>query len=166
MERPIERALFFVQGRVEDLMLSMNKHEQVMTVQWLRQYWTFAFRTAKHWGRGPREWTADTLGFHAQPQLSLERSHVQADQQQQPSQCCRWSVHLVPEDWKELPYPGSPMFMTPDYCDETPSTRSFEKQISDHNVPDPEDQSTWRNWPEEFRAVPYEQKLAQALDLF
>ena len=30
---------------------------------WLYQFWFFPFKTAKHWGRGPRGWTAETLNF-------------------------------------------------------------------------------------------------------
>lgn len=30
---------------------------------WLYQFQFFAFKTAKFWGRGPRDWDAENLGF-------------------------------------------------------------------------------------------------------
>ncbi|KAE8448090.1 hypothetical protein EG329_009855 [Mollisiaceae sp. DMI_Dod_QoI] len=140
----IQRAQLFVQGRVEDLMLSMNRSEQRTTVQWLKQYWIFSFRTAKQWGWGPRDWTSNNLRFHnsrqTTPQRLLENSHAPVSQQLTPSQLCRWSVHLSDEDWDELSFVSS-----------------------GSETPDPEDESTWRIWPEYWETPPFEQKLAEAL---
>ena len=30
---------------------------------WMYQVWLFSFKTAKNWGRGPQNWTADILGL-------------------------------------------------------------------------------------------------------
>jgi hypothetical protein len=160
MKQTVERAQLFVQGRVEDLMLSMNRSEQQyvtlrnliakylcyfrMTVQWLKQYWNFSFRTAKNWGRGPREWTANSLGFYnsreAASQRFLESPRPQNHEKPRPSQLCRWSIHLDDEDWDEL------------------SSIS-----SGSETTDPEDESTWKPWPESWETPPFEQRLAEAL---
>jgi hypothetical protein len=31
---------------------------------WLYQFWLFSYKTVKHWGSGPTEWTRETLEFH------------------------------------------------------------------------------------------------------
>jgi len=39
-----------------------NSGNRVLTT-YMYQFWLFAFKTAKYWGHGPREWTADLLEF-------------------------------------------------------------------------------------------------------
>ena len=51
----IQRAQLFVEGRHAELMKSMNQAEQEKLSLWLYQCWFFAFKTAKYWGRGPRD---------------------------------------------------------------------------------------------------------------
>ncbi|KAF8853073.1 hypothetical protein BDZ45DRAFT_599053 [Acephala macrosclerotiorum] len=144
MRRIAERAQLFVKGRVEDLMVSMNSNEQKMTVQWLHQYYIFSYKTAKHWGWGPRQWSADSLGFYnsgeATRQMLLGGCHAQADQQIQPSQQCRWSIHLSKKDWDDL-----------------------ELISGGSATPDPEDESTWRKWPSSCEIPSFEQELTEAL---
>ena len=77
---PLIRAHVFLEGRICDLVKSMDSKEKEYrtlknaweilvnkscrtTFTWLNQFWLFGFQTAKSWGRGPRDWTAAELGF-------------------------------------------------------------------------------------------------------
>jgi hypothetical protein len=131
-----------------------------MTTTWLNQFWTFAFRTAKHWGRGPRDWTAGSLGFTSNrdpsaislrntPNYGLESPksttghQVHALSVPQPSPLCRWSIHVrEEEDYEPIPSPS------PD---------------SDHGYADPENQETWKEWPQSWRTPPFEEKIVAGL---
>jgi hypothetical protein len=44
----------------------MGQHIELsyrVILTWLYQFWLFSFQTAKNWGYGPRNWTADLLRF-------------------------------------------------------------------------------------------------------
>lgn len=46
---------------------------------WLYQFWLFAYRTAHHWGSGPRDWTRDLLEFQKHTEkLSLSAAPTPA----------------------------------------------------------------------------------------
>jgi hypothetical protein len=80
---------------------------------WLYQFWLFAFKTAKHWGVGPRYWDASLLGFNASsgqsPRIQSTgpdgvphntespgyRARAAEKQREplQPSPLCHWSIH-------------------------------------------------------------------------
>jgi hypothetical protein len=80
---------------------------------WLYQFWTFGFITAKHWGRGPRVWTANALWNERNSPTRSESHHFTSplpenSQNRRPrtpnitlvknvpsaSPLCRWSIHI------------------------------------------------------------------------
>jgi hypothetical protein len=107
----------------------------------------FAFKTAKHWGRGPPVWTADALRFtipnfssppsnHSttSPSFSRPRSlhnspnHVSLPT---PPTLCRWSVHCSAEN---IVYEND----DDSFKDRDPPEPAFQ---------DPTNESTWQEWP-------------------
>src|SRR6266496_1810058 len=85
---------------------------------WLYQFWFYAFKTAKYWGRGPQNWTAEILRFDkyegrgiapspntpghdvdtpgsAPTPGDLYMGDVDGfDMADTPSDLCRWSIHI------------------------------------------------------------------------
>ncbi len=100
---------------------------------WMYQFWYFSFKTAKHWGRGPQDWTAGMLGFddyHQQKTISgsspntpgmsvgTPATHFSSSGRemsgflsgngtQTPSSLCRWSIHCKTPSYKRIPSPPS-----------------------------------------------------------
>ena len=94
---------------------------------WMYQFWLFSFKTAKHWGRGPQDWTADILGFHkyrarraiggsvpCTPSDSAETpaaSHSTPANdagpgfKTEPTPLCRWSIHCAHIRYQRIPSP-------------------------------------------------------------
>ena len=98
---------------------------------WMYQFWLFSYKTAKHWGRGPKDWTADILGFHnyhhrttisiSSPNTpdagvgtpashftprSEEMASTNAESAaKEPSSLCRWSIHYKPIRYRRIPSP-------------------------------------------------------------
>jgi hypothetical protein len=77
---------------------------------WLYQFWLFSFKTAKHWGQGPRQWTSEKLGFSQSSALSLGLIGASPSTIQVapiPTQLCRWAVHFFQDDYEafNLPQP-------------------------------------------------------------
>lgn len=82
---------------------------------WLYQYWLFAFRTAKYWGKGPRKWSFELLRFDEFPDVNstpntpatlggIPEDHVMSGTEigigpnvrgieYEPLLLCRWSIH-------------------------------------------------------------------------
>ena len=98
---------------------------------WMYQFWLFSFKTAKHWGRGPQNWTADILGFQDYRQRTtisisspntpgagvgtpasqftpsndgLANNNAESDTRE-PSSLCQWSIHCKPRRYKRLSTP-------------------------------------------------------------
>ena len=95
------------------------------------QFWLFAFKTAKHWGRGPQNWTASMLGFddyHQQTTVLISSPNTPAESKGTPtsqrtprnteindsslsntltlpSSLCRWSIHCREEEYDPIPSP-------------------------------------------------------------
>ena len=95
------------------------------------QFWLFSYKTAKHWGRGPRDWTADILGFdtyHQRTTISVsspstpgagvgtpasrftpgveETANLNTGNATRgPSSLCRWSIHYKRIPYERLPSP-------------------------------------------------------------
>lgn len=69
---------------------------------WLYQFWLFSFKTAKHWGHGPRRWTADSLGFSqfvaSSPGLIAASPSTMPDVPS-PTQLCDWAIHVLQDDY-------------------------------------------------------------------
>ena len=98
---------------------------------WMYQFWYFSFKTAKHWGRGPEDWTAGMLGFDDYyqqklisgsspntPGMSVGTPATQFSSSgrempdllngngtQTPSSLCRWSIHYQSPSYERIPSP-------------------------------------------------------------
>jgi len=113
---------------------------------WLYQYWVYAFKTAKSWGRGPREWDAETIGFNHQAQ-TIHPSQQQTFGWTPPPLCT--SVHHFPSN--EVPKePESPSVVTVDE----------EMEMDDLFL---DRQDTWKIWPSSWKKPPYETKILHGL---
>ena len=127
------------------------------TFTWLNQFWLFGFQTAKNWGRGPRDWTATELGFSQYqesaslslpntPRINAEspRELIHGEKygklESQPSQLCRWSIHVEDEEYEEV---LSPQF--------------------EHGFGGVQDDNTWKEWPQSWLNQPFEEKIISAL---
>ena len=125
---------------------------------WMYQFWYFSFKTAKHWGRGPQDWTADALGFNDYYQQKLisgsspntpgmsvdtpvnpnspgrrENPDLFAGSGiQTPSTLCRWSIHCVYRYYIEIPSPPS-----------SPSNVDIENEQAWPQWSDPQDSDTF-----------------------
>lgn len=104
---------------------------------WLYHFWLFSFKTAKHWGHGPQEWTADILGIdkfgpgklildsspttpatNPDTPMSISRNdHVNiiaTGSSTSPIMLCRWSIHYIERiRYERIPSPPlqSPVYM-------------------------------------------------------
>ncbi|KAK7931180.1 hypothetical protein PG985_001892 [Apiospora marii] len=145
------RAASLLDGRYEDFLAGMSANEQRLSIAWLGQFWYFSLKTFKHWGKGPRFWTASMLQFgdllhssssedapdavvgcHAHsPDLCYICSDVQPSLE--PSALCRWSIHVSEEG---ILY------------DESPSPLAEFLEDEDFNNPE-----NWPSWPEESPAA-------------
>ena len=135
--------------------------------KWLYEFWFFAFKTAKHWGRGPQQWNAEILRFNIHqatspthlpgtPKTGLEGS-IQRQAHEgplrninpkdveplpTPSPLCRWTIHYQPsvefEDWQSR----------------TPSPEPD---------PDPLNEETWKPWPNTWCQPPIQEKLLNGI---
>ena len=129
-------------------------------------YWLFAFKTAKHWGRGPQDWTASNLGFDDYPQRAtvlisspttppaniitpasqpIPRNDEFLDStfmiaEQMPSALCRWSIHFPNVRYKPSP-PRSLM-----------------------EVLDLDNKENWPTWPRSTNWKGYTEKLSENLE--
>lgn len=136
---------------------------------WLYQFWMYAFKTTKYWGRGPRHWTADLLKFenfkatdvistprspvagfenmlhepfHSAVPQSFNQSLVQTKLVKQPSPLCRWSIHYK----NKIKY---------ERCrSPTPSPES--------NI-DESDEAAWKPWPSSETGSSLHETLTQGL---
>ena len=132
------------------------------------QYWLFAFKTAKHWGRGPQDWTASILGFDDDPQQATglisspnapasridiltsppaSRKDEMVDAtftsaKNLPSSLCRWSVHCPFIDYDPIPSPP---------------------RAPVQNI-DLDDEENWPTWPPSPSLKPYTEKLIDSLE--
>ena len=135
-----------------------------MISKWLYQFWIYGFKTAKCWGRGPRNWDAESLRLNVFPAISPaptsstpgpeveatdgaqdfpERNNPNvSDITLEPSPLCRWSIHYH----NPLRYqPCRSRTPTPD-----PS-------------PDPLDEATWKPWPSSWQEPSYQTRLLNNL---
>lgn len=136
---------------------------------WLYQFWVYAFKTAKYWGRGPRDWTLDLLRFeqfktaglvqsprspvtnfetmvrqhfHSVMPQSARRSLDETSLIAKPSPLCRWSIHYS----NNMKY-------------EACKTRT----PSPERDRDPLDEAAWRPWPSSDINPSMSQKLTVGL---
>lgn len=169
MKKAVDRAHLFISGRHQDLIRSMGTEERQTMSTWLYQFWFFSFKTAKHWGRGPRDWTAETLNFgtyqetvqislpstpsimmngnseqrdHSEPSpLNASASHIPPI----PSQMCRWVIHLTLENAKA-------------------GVENYVSSPQESHIPDPQDETTWTGWPKAWHRPQFHEKLRNGLE--
>lgn len=131
---------------------------------WLHEFWLFAFKTAKFWGRGPRAWNAHNLGFVVDPSvlsvlspfsttmnLSAAGSPMAVDTPEstnlekppgallKPSPLCKWSIHILQERYEPAPSPAE--------------SESLEF-----------DEATMRGWPTAWSEPSFDQRLQDNLE--
>ena len=131
------------------------------------QFWLFSYKTAKHWGRGPQNWTADILGFqnyHQRGTISLSspstpgagvgtpasqltprgdemaNTNMESDERE-PSSLCRWSIH-----YKSIPYENSPL-----------NPGSPPEDVDVH------DEDNWPEWSASSLSMGFSEKLCDNL---
>lgn len=164
----IERTRLFVQGRQMDLLRSLERPQRIALSMWMYQYWLFAFKTAKHWGRGPQDWTATILCFdkyHQQTTVSITSPNTPAasigtpvslptprtddmvnptlaNTVQMPSPLCRWSVHCREELYQRIPSP--------------PPSPAVNLDLND--------EESWPSWPDSHDSSEYTRKLSDNLE--
>ncbi|KAH5512257.1 hypothetical protein HBI26_120050 [Parastagonospora nodorum] len=109
----VERASMFAQGHHEKLLTLLNGEERRTLSDWLHEYWFFCFKTAKHWGKGPKTWTAELLEFDGyQPTAhrglpgtpqDLMSPATPDDNEPRPSDLCRWYIHVPRQSYVPIP---------------------------------------------------------------
>ena len=133
---------------------------------WLHQFWLFAFKTAKHWGKGPTDWTAEILHFdeyHCRRTIvdsnpttpgdmatpashSSSRSHERhvpgVSVPAEPPSLCRWSIHCKSIDYEIIPSPPNSTLQPFDI----------------------ENEQTWPDWPMELEDQRFPEKLCSNLE--
>lgn len=120
MKKAVDQVHLFISGRHQDLIRSMGTEErQQDNVHLAIPVLVFLFKTAKHWGRGPRDWTAETLNFgtyqetvqislSSTPSMIMNGNSEQWDHSElspfnasashissRPSQIRRWVIHVT-----------------------------------------------------------------------
>ncbi|KAH8787302.1 hypothetical protein BGZ57DRAFT_968841 [Hyaloscypha finlandica] len=138
----------------------------IIMTNWMHQFWLFSFKTAKHYGHGPRRWTPSMLGFDehlvmpagsphtATYPLSDMRSPVHSAEQHnsaserdalrpvRPSPLCRWSIHICEEPYERIPSPPPLEADSNDPCNE----------------------DTWTVWPDPARIQDFAEILQTNLE--
>ncbi|PVH95956.1 hypothetical protein DM02DRAFT_689112 [Periconia macrospinosa] len=149
-----ERAHLFVQGQHEKLLISMNSEERRLMSEWLYQYWFFCFKTAKHWGKGPYNWTGELLNFPrlqsgslyslpGTPQDPVSQSEDHANEELTPTDLCRWFIHVIDMEYERI--------------------REYQF-MENGREQDPNDESTWLPWPEHRNDPPLATRFRDALE--
>ncbi|CAN9315986.1 unnamed protein product [Alternaria alternata] len=152
----VERACMFAQGHHGKLLKLLNGEERRTLSDWLYQYWFFCFKTAKHWGKGPRIWTAELLNFdqylytacHSLPGTPQDFTYAYTphnnDEPTPPSDLCRWYIHVEEENYEPIP---EDVF-------EPPAVAQF----------DPNDDSNWTSWSPSEQQASLQAHLRNALE--
>ena len=138
--------------------------------EWLHQFWYFAFKSPKYWGRGPASWHASELNFptivpqrstpiaspftssevRSPPVFRIQSPGEKSGRLPTPSALCRWSVHCSKEQLA--------------FEDDEGMISEFERlSLQDRQGEDPADESTWKPWPTEWLQRPYHQRLHEAV---
>ena len=135
---------------------------------WMYQFWLFSFKTAKHWGRGPQDWTAEILSFdnyHQRRTISISLPNTPGvnmgtpasqstpgedrpndpaamNDGKRPSSLCRWSIHCADVEYEEVPSPP----------------RSPPRTL------DLDDEKSWPAWPSSYVPKDFTEKLTDSLE--
>ena len=125
---------------------------------WLYQFWLFAYKTARHWGKGPRNWTKGLLELDKyMEQLSISapgtpsstgaspvatRTGTAASSWlmdgRTPSILCNWGVHIPSLHYDCIPTP-------------------------DLDSSDDDEPGQWKDWPKSYVRASFIEKLHNAL---
>jgi hypothetical protein len=163
-DKAIDRARMFFSGDMSGLIKSLNGEERRVASTWLYQFWFYSFKTAKYWGRGPRNWTAPLLGFdtfhdlspasfvnspsnvispnnHTSPSITFVESPGSNHRADIPSKLCRWAIHVKPVSYTHIPSPPT-------------ETELF----------DAGNDNTMQDWPQQWRTSSYNQRLRDSLE--
>lgn len=136
--------------------------------EWLYQFWLFAFKSAKHWGTGPRHWTASGLRFDAfeanipnTPRSSSSAYDAfsysisspfpnEYFSYPEPSQLCNWAIH---ED------------MSKAYSEAAGNSISSTcTAASEQAEQDPHDERTWISWHDSWKEPSFIERIRDALE--
>ncbi|KAH0559327.1 hypothetical protein GP486_004158 [Trichoglossum hirsutum] len=173
--KPIIKQPYIDEGRtlthVAELMkeehgFEANEEQYKITSTWLYRFWLYAFKSAKHWGKGPREWDAESLGFTSSGPMTpeflsnapspesaigqsaqsfLESQVHSANGIAEPTSLCRPLIH------------GS--FYPPRSEPTSPST----SPSPDIQATDLFDEATWEKWSTSLVEQPFEKVLLNGL---
>ncbi|UZP40108.1 hypothetical protein NXS19_007924 [Fusarium pseudograminearum] len=104
------RTSLFLQGRLEDLIVSMSQDDRRICVDYFHEFYMHGFLTAKNWGsppsisnvRTPSGFTPSAfLEFPSSPLLTDASNHI--DIVNPPTNLCRWSIHVKEIEYEPLP---------------------------------------------------------------
>ncbi|KAF2688343.1 hypothetical protein K458DRAFT_427949 [Lentithecium fluviatile CBS 122367] len=153
-----QNAALFVAGDFEGLLRAMSAEEKKVFSTWMYEFWYFGFVAAKHWGRGPKDWTVDNLWKDFQnatspgllaptppahlssldPRSPGSERHVFM-QASLPPPLCRWSIHIFLDEHGDV-----------EWLDEG-------AQVNPNDALSQE-------WPDQWLTEPLEQKLQNGLE--
>ncbi|KAI1327802.1 hypothetical protein F5Y16DRAFT_370945 [Xylariaceae sp. FL0255] len=124
-----DRSKSFIHGHMDEFLKGMSSSDRKIVTTWLHQFWIFTFTTVKHWGKGPKKWTAEMLRMtdfseryslpnspapFGMPTAALSQSinlghqdgtrstGEQSHEVPQPSSLCRWCIHVRELDYKGI----------------------------------------------------------------
>lgn len=131
--------------------------------EWLYQFWLFSFKSAKHWGRGPRHWTAAGLRFdefeanvptssqdtpRSSSSVHGASSHAISSPSTndrmpypEPSQLCNWAIHVSGAAHDYVPLKHAAVA-----------------------EPNPHDESTWKSWDHSWQKPSFDERIRDALE--
>ncbi|CEI63188.1 unnamed protein product [Fusarium venenatum] len=138
------RTSLFLQGRLKDLIVSMNQDDRKQ-VQAPPYFYMHGFLTAKNWGSPPSIVNVRTpSGFTPSAFLQFPSSPLQSDASHHvnitnpPTNLCRWSIHVEEVDYEPLPDQSldlnSTLVSFPDCLHESISTGDF-TELRNDNLP-------------------------------
>ncbi|CAN9423746.1 unnamed protein product [Alternaria alternata] len=167
----VDRACMFAQGHHEKLLNLLDGEERMTLSDWLHQYWFFCFKTAKHWGKGPRMWTAELLNFDQY--LSTDPSSVLSTPQDisyhstphtineptMPSDLCRWYIHTRSQSYEGI---EEDEFEPSDF--DQPDLDQPDLDQPDPDQFDFDDDATWPSWSLDEQQTSLHAHLRNALE--
>ena len=133
------------------------------------QYWLFAYKTAKHWGRGPQDWTADILHFidyHQGTTISISSPNTPAASVTTPtSQPTRGSDKLIDSTLQSnITTPSSLCRCWSIHCCPVPYDPIASPPHSPTEQFDLDDEGSWEPWPRSHKLKGYTEKLTESLE--
>ncbi|EAQ86815.1 hypothetical protein CHGG_08068 [Chaetomium globosum CBS 148.51] len=153
----LDRSSLFLQGRHLELLASCGKEDRTTLANYLHDFYIHSFVVAKYWGRGPRmgDWTAGLVSVFTLGSVDISSSASFAsaispaaapdklDRLDDPTQLCRWSIHVRSMRYNAIP----------------------EEPVSAQDGFDIQDPRSWVEWPldEEARSVSFVESMGQSI---